>query len=48
MSQEYPGFSSSKFAIHCTPMVVLLSSILMNGNMAEVYALRMMRLLAPV
>jgi hypothetical protein len=29
-------------------MVVLLSSVLMNGNMAEVYASRMMLLLAPV
>jgi multisubunit Na+/H+ antiporter MnhG subunit len=51
MSQPYPSCSFSNLPPIVLQVVVLLSSVLMNGNVAEVYASRMMLpllLLAPV
>jgi hypothetical protein len=45
MSQAYPSFHCSKLTPIVLQMFVLLSSVLMNENVAEVYASRIMLLL---
>jgi hypothetical protein len=46
MSQTYPSFSCSKLTTHCTPGGCIIVIFLINRS--EVYASRMLLLLAPV
>jgi hypothetical protein len=51
MSQEYLDFSCIKLTTHYTPndcVCITVICFLMHGKIAEVYASRMMLLLAPV
>jgi hypothetical protein len=48
MSQLYPSVSCSKFTTHCIPGSCITVIFFDECNVAEVYASRMMLLLAPV